>query len=135
MAGSVIVALHENTHGPHISITGSDATLRGNALTSLALLLREFTTNAAKYGALSKPAGQLAIDIVTANEVLKLNWVERGSPDATGVADCEGFGTVLEKAVLKGLKGILSLPTCFTGWFTDAGNCDAPPSPESVGPL
>lgn len=103
-----IVAPYENQQGPRISIAGSDAPLRGNALTSLALLLHELTTNAAKYGALSTPAGQLEIDIAVTDDLLHLKWVERGSPDVTGAADREGFGSTLEKAALKGLKGSIS---------------------------
>jgi two-component sensor histidine kinase len=44
-----IVASHEHEQGSRVEITGSDAPLAGNALTSLALLLHEPTTNAAKY--------------------------------------------------------------------------------------
>lgn len=98
-----IVAPHESRQKANIAITGSDAPLRGNALTSLALLLHELTTNAAKYGALSTPAGQLSIDISMHDGVLHLRWAERGSPEATPT-DREGFGTTLEKAALKGLN-------------------------------
>lgn len=100
-----IVMPHEHEQGPHIAITGADAPLGGNALTSLALLLHELTTNAAKYGALSTPAGRLTIDISIVADILQLDWKERGSPSPDVVAVREGFGTTLEKAALQRLKG------------------------------
>ena len=99
-----IVAPHEHEQGSRIEITGSDAPLTGNALTSLALLLHELTTNAAKYGALSTPAGQLTVDVSAADEMLRLTWDERGSPQVEA-SGREGFGTKLEKAALQGLRG------------------------------
>ncbi|NEI73196.1 response regulator [Rhizobium lusitanum] len=100
----VIVAHHEHEQGPHIVVSGSDAPLVGNALTSLALLLHEFTTNAAKYGALSTPNGRLAIETSTVDEIFHLGWHEKGS-SLSDVSLREGFGTTLEKAALRGLNG------------------------------
>jgi len=102
-----IVAPHENRQKANIAISGADAPLRGNALTSLALLLHELTTNAAKYGALSTPSGQLSIDVSMSEGVLHLRWVEQGSPEMTGPSDREGFGTTLERAALKGLNAAI----------------------------
>ncbi|MCK0207130.1 response regulator [Starkeya koreensis] len=103
-----IVAPHEQAGRPRVSITGSDAPLSGSALTSLALLLHELTTNAAKYGALSSPQGELIVDIEADGDVLRLDWEERGAAVAIEAPAREGFGTVLEKAVLRGLSGTLS---------------------------
>ncbi|PWE52917.1 histidine kinase [Metarhizobium album] len=100
-----IVAPHEHEDGPHVVIEGADAPLNGNALTSLALLLHELTTNAAKYGALSAATGRLTIDVSVADEILRLTWEERGVTAALDVSAREGFGTTLEKAALQGLKG------------------------------
>jgi two-component sensor histidine kinase len=103
-----ILAPHEHAQGSRIAITGSDAPLSGNALTSFALLLHELTTNAAKYGALSSPNGQLTIDIATNDEHLRIEWIERGSPPSTDEVAREGFGTTLEKAALRGMGGMIS---------------------------
>jgi two-component sensor histidine kinase len=103
-----ILAPHEHTQASRITITGSDVSLSRNALTSLALLFHEVTTNAAKYGALSTPSGRLTIDIETIGELLHVKWDERGSVPLAEAFQREGFGTTLEKAVLKGLGGTIS---------------------------
>jgi two-component sensor histidine kinase len=103
-----ILAPHEHAQASRIAITGSDAPLSGNALTSFALLLHELTTNAAKYGALSSPNGQLTINISTTDTYLHIDWVERGSPPSTDEVAREGFGTTLEKAALRGIGGTIS---------------------------
>jgi len=101
-----IVAPHEHPQSSRIAVTGSDVPLSGNALTSLALLLHELTTNAAKYGALSSPAGRLTIDIAARGDLLHLCWEERGSAPEPGQG--AGFGTILEKAALRGMGGTIS---------------------------
>ena len=97
-----ILAPHEHAQASRIAITGSDAPLSSKALTSFALLLHELTTNAAKYGALSSPTGRLTIDIVAIDALLHVKWEERGSTPSAETSVREGFGTTLEKAVLKG---------------------------------
>ncbi|HEV7323321.1 MAG TPA: response regulator [Ensifer sp.] len=103
-----IVAPHDHAHGGRIAISGSDAPLGGNALTSLALLLHELTTNAAKYGALSTSAGRLTIDVSAVGEALHLDWSEEGSHSVSTAPEREGFGTTLEKVALQGLNGSLT---------------------------
>ncbi|KRE09704.1 histidine kinase [Bosea sp. Root381] len=103
-----ILAPHEHEQGSRIAITGSDIQLSGNVLTSLALLLHELTTNAAKYGALSTPAGRLTIDVDAAGDLLHVKWEERGPAPKSGLGLPEGFGSILEKALLKGMGGAIS---------------------------
>jgi two-component sensor histidine kinase len=91
-----------------IAITGSDVPLASNSLTSVALLLPELTTNAAKYGALSSPSGRLLIDIQAIGERLHIVWEEHGSPRAAEPVQREGFGTTLERAALKGMGGTIA---------------------------
>lgn len=100
-----IVAPHEHAQGPFVDILGADAPLKGGALTSLALLLHELTTNAAKYGALSNPSGRLAINVSVDNETLTLSWDEHVDHRVEISPQREGFGTKLEKAALSGLGG------------------------------
>lgn len=103
-----IVAPHGNINGPVIEVKGSDAPLTGKALTSFALLLHELATNAAKYGALSKATGRLTVDVSVIDEQLHLTWDEYGAPDHAGTPVREGFGAILERATLQGLKGTLT---------------------------
>ncbi len=65
------------------------------AATSLALVLHELATNAAKYGALSTPKGQLRISARFAPESLELEWNESGGPVVEGPPRHEGFGSRL----------------------------------------
>ncbi|WP_313618292.1 response regulator [Agrobacterium sp.] len=98
-----IVAPHEHPQGPSVDILGADAPLKGAALTSLALLLHELTTNAAKYGALSNPSGRLKIDVSVDDKVVKLSWNEHVDHEVKMTPQREGFGTRLEKAALAGI--------------------------------
>jgi two-component sensor histidine kinase len=56
---AAIVAPYEDTstHVDRVILDGADVTIGEHAVTNLALLLHELTTNAVKYGALSSPCG------------------------------------------------------------------------------
>lgn len=81
-----------------IEIWGDDPDVGPGAVTHVALLLHELTTNAAKYGALSTPDGRLEIHTVQSKGLVSLKWTELGGPAATPPAT-SGFGTRLEKSV------------------------------------
>lgn len=100
-----IVAPHDGAQDSRITISGADVPLAGKALTSLALLFHELTTNAAKYGALSVFTGRLTIEASATDELLLLNWHEGGSPITVEAVERKGFGSKLEKAALRGLNG------------------------------
>lgn len=87
-----------------VSIAGVDIPVAGGALTSLALLLHEFATNAAKYGALSSPAGHIVIDCTENGDRFALDWVERGGPPVHQ-ANGEGFGTKIARTTVEGQLG------------------------------
>ena len=62
----------------------------------LALLLHEFATNAAKYGALSESSGKDKVAWRATGETLQLDWAERNGPPLTAKAgEATGFGSVL----------------------------------------
>ena len=103
-----IVAPFDEPAEPRISITGSDAPVSGVAVTSLALLLHEFATNAAKYGALSSPEGRIAIHCADEGGDIAVTWTERGGPPVAEPAGSEGFGGVLSRlAVTSQLGGAI----------------------------
>ncbi|RWJ04897.1 MAG: PAS domain S-box protein [Mesorhizobium sp.] len=98
-----------HTDRPRLSVSGPDIPIAGGAVTSFALLLHEFATNAAKYGALSTPEGHISIECSADNERFNLTWREHGGPRVENRADGEGFGSLLSRATVKGqLDGEIS---------------------------
>lgn len=92
-------------HRPRASVVGADIQIGGSAVTSFALLLHEFATNAAKYGALSVPEGTVDISCHEEGERFILTWTEQGGPPVERRGDGEGFGTLLGKATVHQLGG------------------------------
>ena len=88
-----------------ITPTGEDVTLSGSSLTAFALLLHEFATNSAKYGALSLPGGQVDIACSGSKDRFVLEWRERGGPVASPEPRSEGFGSLLARATVQGQLG------------------------------
>ncbi len=99
-----LFAAHQEHGRERISIRGHDVSIRDSVLTSLALLLHEFATNAIKYGSLSVPAGSVEIDIHCDSE-LTLTWIEIGGPPVHPPEGAEGFGSHLERMTVQALKG------------------------------
>ena len=94
--------------GINITLDGEDFAIDANCTASLALVLHEFTTNAAKYGALSAPAGRIAIETRQTADRMELVWTERGGPRVTGRPARQGFGSVLASRTVEGqLNGSL----------------------------
>jgi PAS domain S-box-containing protein len=95
-------------HGFFI-ITGPCLPISGSAVTSVALVLHELATNAAKYGALSSPGGYVHIDWSVKKDELMLTWKEHGGPSIDGPAEHEGFGSSLVRRLVAGqFEGQLS---------------------------
>jgi len=91
-----------------IEITGDDAVIDEGAATPLALIFHELGTNAAKYGALSKAGGAVAIAIATGDETCRITWREIGGT-AGPLSDKQGFGSRLMSLSVEGqLKGKLT---------------------------
>ena len=91
--------------GGQVTISGPDIRLGGGSLTGLALLLHEFATNAAKYGALSTPSGHIDIACSDGDGQFALTWTERGGPRVDHQSDGEGFGALLARATVNGQSG------------------------------
>lgn len=62
-------------------------------------------TNAAKYGALSTPTGQIHIACSEADDLISLVWTESGGPAINKTPESEGFGSQLARATLIGRLG------------------------------
>jgi PAS domain S-box-containing protein len=85
-----------------IEIAGCDMPITGGSVSSFALLLHEFATNAAKHGALSVPGGRVAIDCDVIDDRLVLVWRERGGPRIEGPPEHNGFGALLSRTIVRG---------------------------------
>jgi two-component sensor histidine kinase/PAS domain-containing protein len=72
---------------------------------ALSLALHELATNAAKYGALSRPDGRIELRWAARNEQLDLNWRETGGPPVRSPSR-RGFGSrLLEEGLARDLDG------------------------------
>jgi two-component sensor histidine kinase len=83
----------------NVNISGPNVTLNAAATQAIAMTLHELATNAAKYGALSTPGGQVLVswERVVGNGTaakLILKWRETGGP-IVGTPPRSGFGTNL----------------------------------------
>ncbi|MBW9078843.1 PAS domain-containing sensor histidine kinase [Agrobacterium pusense] len=89
-------------------IGGPSVPLPPRAVVSLSLALHELATNAAKYGALSAPGGQVSISWQfepLADNRLRIVWEERGGPEVARPRR-RGFGsTLIERLLSAELKG------------------------------
>ncbi len=116
--GAGLAAIASEVAGPHGSaerfrILGPATHLAPQAATAMALALHELATNAAKYGALSTPAGRVDLTWSFTGEPgrrrLELSWRESGGP-AVRPPDRTGFGTrLIEKGLAGGLKAQVKL--------------------------
>ena len=88
-----------------ITVEGTDLPLAGGAVTNLALVLHEFATNAAKYGALSVPEGRIRIAASVEDGVFNLLWKETGGPALAGAPSKQGFGSQFTARTVKSQFG------------------------------
>ena len=79
-------------------LSGPEVKIPPHWALSLTLALHELATNAAKYGALSRPSGVVNVEWQVGQKgkgkVLQLDWVESGGPPASP-PDRQGFGSDL----------------------------------------
>ena len=87
-----------------ISMKGPDCLLSPKLALTMALLVHELATNAAKYGPLSSAAGKLSIDWTLSNTRLKLDWLESGGRPVSPPTH-RGFGTRLFLRPLEQFSG------------------------------
>ncbi|MEX6508132.1 HWE histidine kinase domain-containing protein [Jiella sp. M17.18] len=91
-----------------IDSCGVDTPLNSTAAQTIGLALHELATNAAKYGALSKPEGRVRISW-SLTEVFTLVWRESGGPPVVPPKR-SGFGTlVTQKMTARGLGGTVDM--------------------------
>jgi len=83
-----------------ITLSGSDVLLTPKSALALSLAVHELATNAAKFGALSRPAGRVKVAWSLANDgSIDLSWTETGGP-IVETPTRRGFGsTLIERAL------------------------------------
>ena len=96
---------HEQETSGRFSITGSDVTISASVISSLALLLHEFVTNATKYGALAASGGYVEIDCADQAGTVDVTWSEHGGPPVVPPLGKKGFGDVLIRSTIESLGG------------------------------
>ncbi len=94
-----------------LDISGPAVELAPNDALSLGLAIHELATNAAKYGALSVPNGQVAVTwhLIT-QDLARVEWAERGGPPVSQAPRKRGFGSeLIEKIVAHELRNPVDL--------------------------
>ncbi|MDO9707510.1 PAS domain-containing protein [Paracraurococcus lichenis] len=104
-----LLAPYEEAGAERVRLGGDDAPIGVKAATSLALIVHELATNAAKYGALAATEGRVTIAGERRDGNFALTWQERGGPPVEGPPQRRGFGTVLaERGAITQLGGTVA---------------------------
>jgi PAS domain S-box-containing protein len=86
------LAPYRTSDSDRIRASGPKVLLQPAAAQTLALVLHELVTNAAKYGALSSTSGQVTLEWKWNGKSLEFGWQELGGPPTTAPSVL-GFGT------------------------------------------
>jgi two-component sensor histidine kinase len=98
-----------------ITVEGPSHEVSPKQALALSLALHELATNAAKYGALSRPGGRVQLLWTVRDEQLNLNWQESGGPAVTPPSR-QGFGSrLLNEGLSRDLEGQTRLEFAATG--------------------
>jgi two-component sensor histidine kinase len=91
-------------------VDGTSTTVKPEVAQTLAIVLHELATNAAKYGAFSVAAGRVHVGwSIAPDNRLMLRWTETGGPPVK-TPTRQGFGTRTMNSMISGsLKGDLCL--------------------------
>lgn len=153
-ADGELKSLFEAELGPYqsgaerIVLRGPAASLDTRAFSVLALVIHELATNAAKYGALSRAEGRLAVEWRReANGDCTIAWVESGGPRVTPPSRT-GFGSALVSRSIPfdlggrsdvafepgGVVAHLGLPASFVTWLSEHPETQPVPVATQAGP-
>lgn len=103
-------------HADRTRLDGPPLELEASQALALGLVSHELATNAAKYGALSTPEGEVSVTWASTDPgTLTIRWEERGGPPVRP-PERRGFGTrLIEKLAAGDLRGELQMD------FADSG--------------
>jgi len=137
------LAAYRSDLGTGLEIQGDDALLLPDAVSVLAMVVHELTTNSIKHGALSAAGGKITISIQTTEEHgLHLAWRERGGPPVTP-PERVGFGTTIVQQSVphelggrtemrfppEGVEIDIAVPPRYVSATTAVPTASAPPQP------
>jgi two-component sensor histidine kinase/CheY-like chemotaxis protein len=99
------LAPYRSASDDRISVAGPHVVLDPTTAQTLALALHELATNGAKYGALSRASGRLAIKWHVRKDAIMIDWRESGGPP-THAPRKTGFGTrIITSSIERQLGG------------------------------
>ena len=114
-ASSLLLAGEFAPYDPvRFHLDGDDFECPSGVATPLALIFHELTTNAAKYGALSAPHGQIGLTWLEHDDQVEFDWVESGGPQPMA-PQREGFGSALLRKGLRQFDGAVEVRFVPTG--------------------
>jgi two-component system, chemotaxis family, sensor kinase Cph1 len=109
---SVLLRAMLAAYGNRIALSGPPVRLGPKMTQTLGMAVHELATNAAKHGALSDPAGKVALTWRLEGEAerrLVLDWRERGGPRASQ-PERRGFGlTFIERSLAHEFGGVVEV--------------------------
>jgi hypothetical protein len=89
--------------GRNVRLVGPEVIVAAPAAQSLSMAIHELATNAAKYGALSKPSGRVDVSWTSetreGTRLLRIEWRESGGP-AVEAPGRRGFGTLMLSTII-----------------------------------
>ena len=94
--------------GARADIEGPTVALPADTAQALAMVVHELATNALKYGALSVPAGRIAVSWQLDDgptRTLHLQWVESGGPLIVSTPNRRGVGSQMLDGIVRGQLG------------------------------
>lgn len=111
------IAVHRAPGPSRFRVSGPGLMLQPKAALALSLALHELATNAAKYGALSTPAGMIDIEwqITPDRKRFRLRWAETGGPQVSP-PQRRGFGSrLVERGLAQDIGGDVRLDFTLDG--------------------
>ena len=135
---SAILSIELKPYGlARISMQGPDILFTPTLALTMALIIHELSTNAAKYGALSSATGTLSIKWTASGNRMSLEWRERGGPPVTSPPR-QGFGLQLLGRALEQFGGnaemtfeTYGLVCTMTALLSESSEAPVPPNPTS----
>ena len=95
----VLTAPYQGRMSSPIAIHGTDTPVGVRSAGTIALIVHELATNAAKYGALSNETGTIRIACAQADDRYSIEWREEDGPPIAGEPERRGFGSTLAERV------------------------------------